>query len=298
MKIQDLSLWEAFYWVAKDESFTKAAARLRMGTSLLSKKIARLEEILNLKLVQRSTRKVGLTGEGKSILTYVERLLEDYRSFEDRFQSESEISGTIRLTCTSGLANRILPNLILDFCKLYPKVKFEIDASDQIVDLIDSQMDLAIRIQPPPENSELIYKPLGPNELIFCASPSYLDHAKAPIMKIEDLNFHPLIMFSVYENCAIKGHALKLKSFTKYRRIEANSGTFLTELVLRGGGIAVRSKWDVREYLARGELKEVLQKYQIINPQSIYAVIPGRRLMTLRVRSFLTFLEDHAKQWN
>ncbi len=298
MKIQDLSLWEAFYWVAKDESFTKAASRLRIGTPFLSKKIAKLEESLGMRLLLRSTRKVGLTGEGKSILSQVESFLEDYRSFEDRFQSESEISGTIRLTCTNGLANRILPRLILEFCELYPKIKFEIDASDKMVNLIESQMDLAIRIQPPPDNSELIYKPLGPNDLIFCASPSYLSRTKLPLKRIEDLSLHPLIMFGVYENCAIKGSNLKLKNLSQSRRIEANSGTFLTEFALCGGGIAVRSKWDVRNHLAKGELKQVLQKHQIVNPQSIYVVIPGRRLMTLRVRIFLKFLEESAKSWS
>ena len=226
MKIQDLSLWEAFYWVAKDESFTKAASRLRIGTPFLSKKIAKLEESLGMRLLLRSTRKVGLTGEGKSILSQVESFLEDYRSFEDRFQSESEISGTIRLTCTNGLANRILPRLILEFCELYPKIKFERDASDKMVNSIESQMDLAIRIQPPPDNSELSYKPFGPNDLIFCASPSYLSRTKLPLKRIEDLSLHPLIMFGVYENCAIKGCNLKLKNLSQSRRIEANSGTF------------------------------------------------------------------------
>jgi len=298
MKIQDLSLWEAFYWVAKDESFTKAASRLKIGTPFLSKKVAKLEDTLGLRLFLRSTRKVGLTGEGRSILSQVESFLEDYRSFEDRFQSEEELSGTIRLTCTSGLANRILPQVILKFCEQHPKIKFEIDASDQIVNLIESQTDLAIRIQPPPENSELIYKPIGANELIFCASPSYLGRTKLPLKRIEDLSRHPLIMFGVYENCSIKGHPLKLKNLSESKRIEANSGTFLTELALRGGGIAVRSKWDVRDYLAKGDLKQVLQQYHIVNPQSIYVVIPGRRLMTLRVRIFLNFLEESAKSWS
>lgn len=297
MKIQDISLWEAFYWVAKDGSFTKAAQLLRIGVPLLSKKISRLEQSIEIRLFLRSTRKLSLTSEGQSIIPHVETLLEDYRGLEDRFQSEKVISGTIRLTCTSGLANRILAPIIIDFCQLHSKIKFEIDASDQVVNLIESQIDLAIRIQQPPADSELVYKRLAPNNLIFCASPDYIKKAKTPIRTVEDLHRHSLIMFRVYERCSLVGHDLKLKDFVKSRRIDANSGTLLTELALNGAGIAVRSIWDVREFLKRGELQQVLPKVQIVNPVDIYAVIPGRRLMTLRVRAFLNFLELHAKTW-
>lgn len=297
MKIQDLSLWEAFYWVAKDGSFTRAARRLKIGTPFLSKKIARLEETIGLRLFLRSTRKISLTAEGRSILVNVETLLEDYRGFEDRFQTEKEISGTIRLTCTSGLANRILAPLIIEFCEHNPKIKFEIDASDQLVNLIENQIDLAIRIQQPPADSELVYKRLAPNNLVFCASPGYLKKSKLPIKTIEDLRHHPIIMFSVYERCSIKGHDLKLKDLAKSKRIDANSGTFLTDLALNGAGIAVRSIWDVREFIRHGELKQILPQFHIENPVNIYAVIPGRRLMTLRVRNFLNFLETKARDW-
>jgi DNA-binding transcriptional LysR family regulator len=68
-------------------------------------------------------------------------------------------------------------------------------------------------------------------------------------------------------------------------------------MALQGAGIAVRSLWDIKSYLDRGELKRVLSKFEIINPQSIYAVVPGRRLMTSRVRLFLSFLEQKAKSW-
>jgi DNA-binding transcriptional LysR family regulator len=187
--------------------------------------------------------------------------------------------------------------LIVEFCALYPKIKFDLDASDLMVHLIESQMDLAIRIQPPPDNSDLIYRRLGENKLIFCASPSYLHQSKLPLKKIADLHLHPLIMFDAYLNCEVKGEGLTLRDFEKSRRVVANSGTFLTEMALQGAGIAVRSLWDIKSYLDRGELKRVLSKFEIINPQSIYAVVPGRRLMTSRVRLFLSFLEQKAKSW-
>lgn len=296
MKIADLSLWEAFFWVAKDGSFTKAAGRLRMGTPMLSKKVARLEKELGTRLLMRSTRKLSLTEEGRALLPLVSDLLEDYRGLEDRFQSGTRLSGVIRVTCTAGLAHRHLAPIVVDFCRLHPEVKFEIDASDQIVDLIDSRIDLAIRIQRPVE-SELIYKKLIPNHLLFCASPKYLESAAAPLKKVEDLRRHPLVMFRAYEHCEIAGTGYRLRDFADARRIDANSGTFLTELALRGAGVAVRSEWDVRAFLKSGELVRVLRNTEIVNPVDIYAVLPSRRLMTARVRAFLTFLEERARRW-
>lgn len=296
MQISDLSLWEAFYWVAKDASFTKAAARLRLGTPMLSKKITRLEKELSVRLFFRSTRKLALTEEGRSLLPVVETLLEDYRGLEDRFQSGKKIAGTIRLTCTAGLANRHLAPLIVEFTEKHPDVKFEIDASDALVDLIGSQIDLAIRIQKPVE-SELIYKKLIPNNLIFCASPDYVRKCRLPLKTAEDLRKHPLVMFRAYERCVLTGTGLTLGDFTQNRRIDANSGTFLTELALQGAGVAIRSVWDVREFLRAGALTQVLKNVHIENPVDIYAVIPSRRLMTARVRTFLSFLEARAKNW-
>jgi len=296
MKIQDLSLWEAFYWTAKDGSFTKAAKRLRIGTPFLSKKISRLEQELSVRLFFRSTRQLSLTSEGRVLLPAVESLLEDYRGLEERFQNQKEISGTIRLTCSSGLANRVLAPIIVDFCHKYPRIHFEVDASDRLVNLIEEQIDLAIRIQQPVE-SELIYKRLAANNLVLCASPEYLKRTKIPLKKIEDLHRHSLIMFKNYSNCLLQGTEFKLGDFERTKRVDGNSGTFLTQLALSGGGIAVRSIWDVRDFLEQGQLVPVLPNVQIKNPVDIYAVIPGRRLLSARVRTFLNFLEKEAKAW-
>lgn len=297
MKIQDLSLWEAFYWVAQDGSFTKAARRLRLGTPVLSKKISNLERSLGVRLFLRSTRTLSLTTEARVILASVETLLEDYRGIEERFQSAKDISGTIRLTCTAGLANRLLAPILIDFCRMHPKINFEVDASDRIANLIEEQIDIAIRIQQPPAESEFVYKRLAPNNLIFCASVEYLKQCQLPLKSMTDLNHHPLVMFRVYERCVLEGTDYKLKDFLNTKRIDANSGTFLTELALRGAGVAVRSIWDVREFIEIGKLKQVLPQIKIVNPVDIYAVIPGRRLMTMRVRAFLDFLEARAQSW-
>lgn len=296
MKIEDLSLWEAFYKIAIDGSFSAAAKKLNLNPPQLSKKITKLESELGVRLFYRSTRRLSLTEEARSILPHIKTLLEDYSSIEDTFQNSKEVEGTIRLTCSIGLANRMLAPILNDFCSLYPKVRFELDVTDTILDMIESQIDIAIRIQNPVE-SEMVYRKLCPNDLIFCASPNYLKKCKFPVKKLQDLHKHPLLMFQNYERCKIDGTSFSLADFKSSKKISLNSGTLMTELAKYNGGIAVRSLWDVEHYLKNKDLVQILPEFKIINPIDIYAVIPSRRLLAKRVQAFLYFLQEKAKQW-
>ncbi len=296
MRINDLSLWQSFYWVAKDSSFSKAARRMNLGAPILSKKIARLEEALEVRLFQRSTRKVSLTSEGKGLLPVVEALLADVNSIESRFEKQTELSGTIRITSLSNLAHRRLAPILIGFSELHPQVRFEVDTSDHIVDMIDAQFDVALRSQRP-TGSEYVFKKLVTNRPIFCASPEYLKRNRKPLKKAEDLRHHRLLMFRAYENQKILGTPYKLQDFNESRYIAPSSGLFITELLLNGAGVGIRSGWDVHELLERGELVEVLKSQKIEPLNDIFLVVPSRRLLTPRVRAFIDFLSEKAKAW-
>jgi DNA-binding transcriptional LysR family regulator len=167
---------------------------------------------------------------------------------------------------------------------------------NHIVDMIDAQMDVALRAQSP-TGSDYVFKKLVTNRPIFCASPEYLKKNKKPLKKIEDLRHHRLLMFRAYENQKILGTAYKLQDFTDARYISPSSGLFITELLLNGAGIGVRSGWDVHELLERGELIEVLKNQKIEKLNDIYLVVPSRRLLAPRVRAFIDYLSEQAKSW-
>lgn len=296
MKIRDLSMWESFDRVANEENFARAAKMLRIGPSLLSKRIKALEDELGVRLFQRSTRKVSLTQEGRALLPRVKALLEDAKGLEDQFEAEREVAGTIRMTCLPAFANRVIAPLIADFSRRYPKVEFEIDASEGIVDLIDSQMDLAIRVQAP-EGADFVFKELIENRLVLCASPAYLKKARHRVQGPADLKHHRILTLPVYAGCRFKNSSLTLGDLAGSVKIRAESGAFLTELARAGAGIAVRSLWDVRPFLDSGELVRVLAK-DVIEPFGhVYAVIPNRRLVSRRVRAFVDDLSEAAKGW-
>ncbi len=296
MKIQDLSSWESFRLVAKEGNFTRAAAKLKIGAPLLSKRIALLEESLGVRLFQRTTRKVSLTAEARGLLPAVESLLADAQGLEDRFADKSELMGTIRIMCVTAFAHRILAPLLVNFSILHPKVNFEVEVTDTLIDLIDNQLDLAIRVQEP-KGSDFVFKKLIQNRLVLCAAPSYLKKHNNSIRKPSDLHRHQILMLKVYENCQFKNSDLKLGDLDNAQRLRCENGLFLTELATRGGGIAVRSLWDVYHHLETGKLVQVLPNHLIDPFGDIYAIVPTRRLLAHRVRAFLEFIIADAKNW-
>jgi DNA-binding transcriptional LysR family regulator len=295
MKIRDLSVWESFYWVAKEGSFTRAAKRQGLGLPHLSKRIGKLESDLGVRLFQRSTRKVSLTHEGRGLFPVVQSFLEDAQSLEERFEAKEEISGTIRLSCVTAFAHRRIAPLIAKFNEAYPKVRFELEITDSLIDLIDNQIDLAIRVQEP-TGSDFVFKKLIPNELVVCASPGYLKRAKK-IRTPEDLLSHRILTLQVYEDCRFSGSKLSVGDLMKARSIYCENGLFLTELACQGAGIAIRSVWDVASLLQSGKLVQVLQRHPLEPYGNMYAVIPNRRFLAQRVRAFMTFLETEAQNW-
>lgn len=296
MKVPDASLWEAFQRVGKVGNFTRAAETLGVGTPLLSKKIARLEQALGVRLFQRSTRRVGLTEEGRALLPVVDSVLEDLRGLETRLEPSNTLSGTIRVSCLSGVAYRLLPPILSEFTRLHPAVRFDLDLSDRLVDLIETRTDLAIRIDRP-ESTELVYRKLASNELILCASPGYLKASRKPLRQPKDLFLHPVFMTGPVAGCRILGTRYRLADFIKAQPILCDAGLLLTELVMSGAGVGVRPRWDVHAQLMRRELVQVLPEYTLESWGDIFAVIPSRRFLAGRVRAFFDFLNDAAKTW-
>lgn len=296
MKVQENTLWEAFQAVAKQGNFSKAATALRVPLPQVSKRVSRLEEHLGVRLFQRSTRVVKLTEEGRALLPKVENLLEDLQSLEKSFEDRVELSGVIRLTSVPFLAHRFLIPILSRFMAEHPKVTVELELSERFLNLLESNIDLAIRIQKPVD-SELIYRKLASNDLVLCASPDYLANTKAPLKKPSDLLDHPLLLMAIHHQCRFTDGTAKLGDFAGAKRVRCEDGLFLTELAKKGGGILVRSYWDVREALKKKTLVQVLPKHPIESFGNIYAVMPSRRYLAPRVRVLLDAIVEQAERW-
>ncbi len=296
MKIEDISYWQAFHAVATHGGFSRASQALRIAVPQLSKRVAKLEDRLGVRLFRRSTRSVLLTDEGRALLPRVTSLLEDWASVEGQFESSSRLSGTIRVACVPFVAHRLLIPVLGEFTEAYPEVRVELDLSESMLNLTDSEIDLAIRIDEP-EDSDLVYRKLAANDLVFCASPRYLKSAP-PLTSPDHLRKHALLSLELHQGCRFRGAgARKLGEYSGSRRIACESGAFLTELALQGHGVLVRSIWDVQEHLRAGRLEQVLKRHPLETFGHIYAVIPSRKLLAPRVRALLDRVVAGAAQW-
>lgn len=282
--------------VAQHGGFSKASQALRVPVPQVSKRIAKLENHLGVKLFQRSTRVVRLTDEGKSLFEKISTVLEDLREIESSVQENKEVEGVVRLTCVPYVAHKLLLPALAEFRRRYPKIKIDLQVTKNFVNIIEQGIDLAIRIDEPSEG-DYIYKKLAPNDLIFCASPEYLRKNKAPLKEPKDLMNHELMFLEIHEGCKFLNSSLQLKKFASRKRIECDSGSFLTKLAIEGHGIVVRAVWDVGDNLKEGRLVQVLKNYPLETFGQIYAVVPSRRYLAPRIRAFLDFVTEQSKSW-
>lgn len=296
MKIQDLSLWSIFYQAGLDLNFATTAKKLNLAPSTITKKISELENILQVRLFTRTTRKVQLSHEGLGLFPKISMLLEEIQEVEEHLEFGNEISGTIRINCVSSVAHRHLPSVLKEFRNNYPKVLVEFESTDIIYDLVSSQIDIAIRVEGP-KLADYVFRPLIPNKLVCVATPKYLKERGKKITTPNDLLNHHLLKLKVYDDCKFIRQNLRLGDCPSKKNLTCESGMFLTTLCLEHMGVAVRSLWDVQEFINQKVLVRVLGDHPLEDFGILNAVIPTKRLMSKRVRAFLDLLLKHAKTW-
>ena len=296
MKIEEIPVWEAFVGVARYGGFSSASQALGVGIPQLSKRVAKLEADLGIRMFQRTTRSVTLTEEGRALLPRVVSALEDLASIESSLESQENLSGTLRLTSIPFVAQRLLLPVFTEFMARHPNVRIELDLSEQMLNIVEANVDLAIRIQEPGD-TQLVYRKLAANDLVLCASPQYIKDHKKPLTEPKHLRDHSILMMDIHAPVRFKSGVGKLADFVGEARLRCNNGWYLTELAKQDFGVLVRSIWDVQPMLESGELVQVMKKHPLQNFGHIYAVIPSRRFLAPRVRSFLDFLLAKSESW-
>lgn len=181
-----------FVVVMEEGSFSKAADKLGVAPSSVSRSIAKLEEALQNKLLQRTTRQMRLTSRGEEIHSLCIDMLKSARLVTDAaFSSQGEISGEIRVAAPRALANQVLSPIVLDFLQNYPKVSVHFIVEDHFIDPVGHEVDLVIHITKKPIEG-LVSKILGTNRLVLCASADYLKRMGTP-QDPSELSLHQCI---------------------------------------------------------------------------------------------------------
>jgi DNA-binding transcriptional LysR family regulator len=283
-----------FSAIVSTGSISKAATRMGCGKSVVSRQLAKLEEELGTRLIQRTTRKLTLTEAGEVVLLeaqQIERSLANVDQIAGQFQQE--VRGRLRIGCPRPLGQRYLVPLLTEFTLRYPLVEITLVVEDRLTDLIAEQIDVAIRVAHL-EDSTLVARKLVDNPRVLVAAPSYLARAGTPVCPA-DLAQHNCLLYISGTTVRDEWSFHEGKNMTTvraYGSIRMNDGMALAASVSSGAGITVLDRWLVKAELASGALVELLPGYRLNPGPSIYAVYPARKWMPLKTTTFVAFLQE------
>ncbi len=287
---------EVFIEVARDGSFTGAARRLGISKAGVTKHVAWLEKSLGARLLNRTTKQVGLTEAGASALRSGRQLLERYEEIEtDLGGSLRQPRGVIRLGTPPSFGAQHLAPLIASFVRRYPDIQVAMMLDDGTANFIALGLDLSIRIAPPLEDASYVALPLTKALQVLVASPAYLARRGTP-REPAQLAQHNCLVHSL-KSPTNRWHLVGPDGPVSVRvrgSLYSNLGEALKHAALLGQGISLHPYYMVSEELAAGTLRVVLPEYAPVG-LGIYLIYSPRQTLPLRVRALVEFLKDWAK---
>jgi DNA-binding transcriptional LysR family regulator len=287
-----LDALRVFLRVAELGSFTRAAESLSLQKGAASVAVQQLENQLGARLLQRTTRRVELTQDGRACFERAKDLLADVDDLEGLFrQSPQRLSGRLRVDMPTGVAQvHVIPRLP-EFTREHPELQFEISATDRRVDLIREGFDCVLRVGRV-EDPGLVVRPLGRARVFTCASPAYLAQHGTP-RTLDDLAGHRLIRYAV--NFGGRPEGWEYFDGNEYREvplegsITVNNAAAYNAACLAGYGLVQVPAFGAAHWLAQGALVQVLPQYEA-EPMPVSLLYAHRRHLPLRVRAFMDWL--------
>lgn len=284
-----------FVRVVDEASFTRAAAALRLSRSSASEKMRELEAALGVRLLQRTTRRVGVTEAGRAFYARSRRTLEEADAARREAQALSrDPAGRLRIGAPEMFARLFLVPALAAFLRRYPSLSVELIESARPVNLVEDELDLSIRIAGSPEPA-LIARRIGSSRVTICAAPDYLRDRAAPRAP-EDIPAHDCLGFSPLE----WGRLWTFSRNGEVRRIDVtprlmcDTGESLLAGARAGLGLTPLPHWAVVDDIAARRLVPVLADWATAE-RGIYAVYPSNRQVPAKVRAFVAHIARELK---
>jgi DNA-binding transcriptional LysR family regulator len=291
----DLNEVAVFIQVVQSGSFSQAAKKLSMPNSTVSFKVSSLEKRLGVTLIQRTTRKLNITPAGRAYYETCLLGLEQIHAAEEEIMSvQSEPQGLLRVTAPIELGMSVLPGLVSEYMRKYPKVRVEVILSGRRVDLVSENVDLAIRAGDL-EDSTLIAKKIGSAYFVPVATPKYLKSKGTPTHPRE-LHQHQCIQFTVlgleeWRLTSTKGSL----NVPVPGRIVIDDLSMVKHMALLGDGIALLPTHFCYGEVEAGKLVRILPEWRTTeNP--VHFVYPAQRYVTPKLSSFMTMAAEKLKE--
>ncbi|MGU3457096.1 LysR family transcriptional regulator [Brevundimonas sp. M1A4_2e] len=282
-----LAEYEIFVRALEEGSLSAAARRLDLSPAVASRRLARLEDRLGVRLIERTSRRLAPTEAGRLVYDRAAQLLEGVEDLEAVVSRRTtQARGLLRVSAPTSFGRRLAP-LLAPFLEAQPRLTLELNLTDAFVDLMAEDVDVAVRIGSYEAADPLMHR-LAPNRRVLCASPAYLAEHGAP-QTLDDLRRHAQLAADNQSTWRLEGPEGPVV-FRARSRVRTNSSEVARELALAGLGVALRSTWDVGDELRDGRLKVVLPQYAGSSDVAIFALTAGRARAETRVRAFIDFL--------
>ena len=282
-----------FSLLARSGSFSAAARELDVTTPAVSKRLAQLEARLGVQLMNRTTRRIGLTAEGELYLTHARRILAEIDDMEQLVtRAVAAPKGLLRVNATLGFGRSHVAPVISRFARAHPQVEVQLQLSVNPPPLTDDAFDVCIRFGEPPD-ARVIARYLAPIRRLLVAAPAFLALLGIPSTR-DELSRHNCLgirqgdeaygVWKLRRGDAAVAHPVRTRG-----SLTTNDGEIAVAWALDGHGIVMRSEWDIARYLRSGRLVEVLPQWR--TPEAdIRAVYPQRHQTSARVRAFVDYI--------
>jgi DNA-binding transcriptional LysR family regulator len=280
------ALLDVFVAAAECGSFSAAAERLRLTRSAVGKAVARLEDRLGTRLLHRNTRRSSLTEQGQVFYEHAARALAEVQAAAATLDNEHhEPRGRVRVTMPVVFGRRCITPALLALARAHPHLDLELSLTDRVVDVIDENVDVALRVGPLVPAAGMAGRVLGGHRMLVCASPDYLARFGRPA-SLADLASHPCIVYTrdgklrPWEFAGADGKRIQVAVPSRMR---VDDLEVERDAALAGDGLARLPSWLVADDLEQGRLEVALAEDRPF-VYEMHAVWQHRRPLPLRVR--------------
>lgn len=293
--LTDLNDLRFFVNVVEHGGFSAAGRALGIPKSRLSQRIAKLEERLGVRLLQRTTRKFVVTDIGERFLAHCRAMLEQAQAAKDAIDElRGEPCGWVKLSCPISMGPTLMAELLPEFLEHYPRMQVRLLVSDRRVDLIGEGFDIAIRVRSKLDtDASLVLRTIGTSRVLLVAKPAFLEMQGRPRTP-QDLASLPLLSMHEHDGpqlLELQGPDIRREQVQMQARLICGNFPVLLKAATSGLGIALLPEAACASAIAGGELEVVLPRWSM--PQgTAHFVYPTRRGLLPGVRAMVDFLAD------
>lgn len=295
----DIESLRIFVEVIRRGSFAAVARDRNLDPSSISRVVAALEDELGTRLLQRSTRRMGLTEAGSLFVGRIEALVNELDHARDEaLAAGAGPVGTLRLTATVAFGHQCLLPLLPSFRALFPALKLELLLTDAYLDLVSERVDLAIRLGARLDTS-LIGVKLFDTRYRVCVSPEYL--ARHPLRIPEDLSTHQCILFTLPEfrlRWLFRDRTGIVTEVPIDGEVMISSALALRQCALAGMGPTLLADWLIDDDIAQGRLIDPYPSYHVTATDfetAAWLLYPSRAYLPNKVRVMVEFLKQNLR---